>query len=301
MYGLAHKRARQQSSNQSGGHDDEESDDDEDQPLNQQQNQSVNQPVEADDSFTLIIVDPADSSNQIVCHSKALRNMIAAFQLAAQILEPEKHAQSNDQSIHQTQTRFHQLLDVNFARCGPSMKACPSPDCHQHVPVQNKICFNCGHAWLMDKPKKKSASQKSRKQHQQNHQSNNQSNYYQSNPHHQSNHRQKRNQTLTGHQPMNPQGYPYDIAGTNGMKFIPQQMHQPMSHMQYQYPPNYSMTVPLPYQQYPPQPNMNPPYQYPQQPQPNNRHRNDQSINRSNHQQTNFYPNQTYPAAYARY
>ena len=46
----------------------------------------------AADRFTLLILDPMDSQNQIICHHKALRNMIGAFIRAIIILDPEHPA-----------------------------------------------------------------------------------------------------------------------------------------------------------------------------------------------------------------
>ena len=56
---------------------------------------------------------------------------------------------------HQPQkSRFHRLIDFNQARLGPSMKLCPSPACHfadgsiTQCPVQNKVCYTCGHTFV---------------------------------------------------------------------------------------------------------------------------------------------------------
>jgi len=46
----------------------------------------------ATDRFTLLILDPMDSKNQIICHHKALRNMIGAFIRAIMILDPDHPA-----------------------------------------------------------------------------------------------------------------------------------------------------------------------------------------------------------------
>jgi len=46
----------------------------------------------AADKFTLIILDPMDPENQIICHHKALRNMIGAFIRAVMILDPDNPA-----------------------------------------------------------------------------------------------------------------------------------------------------------------------------------------------------------------
>ena len=45
-------------------------------------------PSPLSDRFTMIIADPIDPSNQIVCHNKALRNMIQAFVRALTIIDP---------------------------------------------------------------------------------------------------------------------------------------------------------------------------------------------------------------------
>ncbi len=42
----------------------------------------------SNDKFTMIIQDPQDVNNQIICHNKALRNMIHAFIRACTILDP---------------------------------------------------------------------------------------------------------------------------------------------------------------------------------------------------------------------
>jgi hypothetical protein len=46
----------------------------------------------ATDRFTLLILDPMDTKNQIICHHKALRNMIGAFICAIMILDPDHPA-----------------------------------------------------------------------------------------------------------------------------------------------------------------------------------------------------------------
>ena len=51
-------------------------------------------------------------------------------------------------------SRFHRLIDFNQARLGPSMKLCPSPACQfpdgtsTQCPVQNKVCYTCGHTFV---------------------------------------------------------------------------------------------------------------------------------------------------------
>ena len=46
--------------------------------------------VSVSERLSLVIVDPCDSTNHIVCHHKALRNMIAAFIQAVAVLDPDR-------------------------------------------------------------------------------------------------------------------------------------------------------------------------------------------------------------------
>ena len=188
------------------------------------------------DRLSLVIADPCDSSNYVVCHHKALRNMLYAFIHACTVLDPLTHpphpakdvqtvAAFTDAELHSaptsvassnassnfvsaaastastapptptmsppsstppsssatpsstTQTspassptlpsssppplpqfssksRFHRLIDIYHARLGPSMKLCPSLTCLNSdgsstlCPVQNKVCYTCGHVFL---------------------------------------------------------------------------------------------------------------------------------------------------------
>ena len=55
--------------------------------------------------------------------------------------------------LHPQRSRFHRLVDFNQARLGPSMKLCPSAACQladgtsTQCPVQNKVCYTCGHTF----------------------------------------------------------------------------------------------------------------------------------------------------------
>ena len=62
-------------------------------------------------------------------------------------------ATSTASSVQQ-RSRFHRLIDFNQARLGPSMKLCPAPACQlpdgtsTQCPVQNKVCYTCGHTFI---------------------------------------------------------------------------------------------------------------------------------------------------------
>ena len=189
------------------------------------------------DRLSLVIADPCDACNYVICHHKALRNMLYAFIHACTVLDPlsppprpakdvqavaafteaELHSSpasaasstapsssvsafasaastapptpsmsapsstppsasatpmsttntsptsspilpsSSLPPLHSSsslKSRFHRLIDIYHARLGPSMKLCPSLTCLNSdgsstlCPVQNKVCYTCGHVFI---------------------------------------------------------------------------------------------------------------------------------------------------------
>jgi DNA polymerase sigma len=145
------------------------------------------------ENLTLIIQDPEDTSNQIICHHKALRNMLSAFMRALNILDPSSvpasplaltvpvagstsrvpfvaSSQSHDSNVHSGEkSTFHHLIDIEVARQGPVMKPCLSAKCteydsqgraisHTMCPIQNKVCFVCGFMFVKPTDSKQKSS-----------------------------------------------------------------------------------------------------------------------------------------------
>ena len=69
-------------------------------------------------------------------------------------LKLQQHDTPTPAAAPQQKSRFHRLIDFNQARLGPSMKLCPSPTCQladgtsTQCPVQNKVCYTCGHTFV---------------------------------------------------------------------------------------------------------------------------------------------------------
>jgi DNA polymerase sigma len=132
-------------------------------------------------SYTLVISDPEDETNYIICHHKALRNMIYAFIKAIAILDPtnpsppvpvallssasinsgancgsiDSNSTSNNNPANSSplsllgsnnstnSSRFLRLIDIVSAHSGPAQKRCE--ECSSNCPHQNKVCFACGY------------------------------------------------------------------------------------------------------------------------------------------------------------
>ena len=86
--------------------------------------------------------------------SPTLRSATASSLNPSPLLKLQQDAPTLAAVGQQQKSRFHRLIDFNQARLGPSMKLCPSPACQfpdgtsTQCPVQNKVCYTCGHTFV---------------------------------------------------------------------------------------------------------------------------------------------------------